>query len=248
MKSILFRIPGILAFTFLFSQCNIIGSYEKGNGNVISETRDLGAFNKISVGGNYEVTLKKSDKNYLTITTDENLVPLILSKIENGELSISSKKNLINIKKTKLVIGYSIINEVRAYGATLLNNEETLESDNLYLNLEGAGMIDLKLKVSNLDASLSGAGLVKCNGYATNSKIRLSGAGGLEAIGLETQNATITVSGIGSAKVNVKNELSAAIEGVGGIEYIGHPVKVNKNISGLGTIKEEKQSNDESRN
>ena len=162
-----------------------------------------------------------------------------MSKVENDELNISSRKKLINVKKTKLIIGYSNISEISVYGATLLNNQELLESESLSLNLEGAGVIDMQLKVNNLEAQLSGAGLVKFNGYATNASVRLSGVGGLEAFGLETLKSTINVSGIGGAKINVKNELTATIEGVGGIEYIGHPAKVNKNISGVGTIKEE---------
>jgi hypothetical protein len=236
------------AFFIISSGCNFLGTYERGNGNVITVTRNLSSLNKISIGGNFEVLLRKSDTNSVTIISDENLEKLIKTEVENGELKISSPKKLISVKKTKLEINYVHLNQIRVSGATLLNSSDLLESEKLELSLEGAGMIDLQIKVVDLEAQLSGAGIVKFNGYATNASISLSGAGGLEAYGLETLNCKIDVSGLGGAKINVKNDLTATIEGVGGIQYIGHPEKVNKNVSGVGTIKEENQPDDDSSN
>jgi hypothetical protein len=75
--------------------------------------------------------------------------------------------------------------------------------------------------------------------------IGLSGAGGLEAFGLETINCEIDVSGIGNAQINVRNELTATITGIGGIQYTGSPEKVNKHVTGVGSIREEAYTEDE---
>lgn len=227
----------ILCFCCL-QGCNFLGSYEKGNGKEISSTRKLQPFDFIRIGGNFEVILQKGTEEKIMIDADENLEPLIETKVDGQVLEVTAPKKLISARKIRLTITYTRIKEITVFGATLLENDELLDSPDLKLNLEGAGVIDLQLKVSNLEAQLSGAGLVKFNGYATHAVIGLSGAGGLEAYGLETESCDINVSGIGGAKVNVKNRLNASIAGVGGINYKGHPMSVEKNVSGLGTIKE----------
>ena len=244
MKSLRSYFLTFISFIFFLQGCNFLGSYEKGNGKEISVTRKLQPFDHIRIGGNFEVNLLKGAEEKIIIDADENLESLIETKVEGQELQITTPKKLISARKIRLTITYNQIREITAYGATLLRNDELLESPDLKLNLEGAGVIDLQLKVSELDAQLSGAGLVKLNGYATHAVIRLSGAGGLDAYGLETESCDIDVSGIGGAKIHVKNRLKASIEGVGGIDYKGHPASVDKNVSGIGTIKEVEDNED----
>ena len=245
MKNINFLYFILSLFLIGIGGCDFLGSYERGNGNVINTSRELPTFNKISIGGNFEVILEKSSEEAILISTDENLEPLIKTVVNDHILSISANKKLISANKTTITIHYRMIEEIDISGATLLKNEDLLETTKLKLDLAGAGVIDLKIKTNNLEAELGGAGLVKLNGYAPECRISLSGAGGLEAYGLETDNCTIDVSGIGGAKINVKNKLSANIEGVGGIQYIGHPATVEKNVSGIGTIKQDDDEHDD---
>ncbi len=245
------KIPNLLQiFLFIFSilvtGCNFIGNYERGNGKEISTTRELSGFSEIYISGNFDINLVKGKPEGVMIETDENLAPLVDTRVNGDRLTISSDKKLISMKKIKVTIHFNKLSEIDISGAALLKSDDLIESRDLTLNLGGAGVIDLKLKVDNLNATLSGAGLVKLNGYASNSRISLSGAGGLEGYGLETDACTIDVSGIGGAKINVKNKLDANITGLGGIEYIGNPKEINKNVSGVGTIKEGEQDSHDS--
>ena len=217
--------------------CDYLGSYERGNGDIITVTRSLPSFNKINIGGNFEVNLEKSKSEGLEITTDKNLEMLIESNVRGDELTIDSHKKLISRRRISLTVYYKELNEIDVSGATLLKNNDLMESKRLRLNLSGAGVIDLQIKSGSLDADLSGAGLVKLNGYAGSFNVDMSGAGGLDAYGLETDDCIIDVSGIGGAKINVRNKLTANIAGVGGIQYIGNPAKIEKHISGVGSIK-----------
>jgi hypothetical protein len=231
---------------FILLGCDVIGSYERGNGHIITTTRQTGSFDRITLGGNFEITLRKGSAEEVSITTDENLESLIEVNVSNGELEITSRKKLISAHKSRIEIVYNFIKDIRVYGATLLNNEDILESDRLSIRMEGAGVIELKLKAAELETELSGAGLVKFRGYAADADISMSGAGSLEAYDLETLNCKIDVSGVGSAKINVMKELNASIAGVGGIQYIGNPEKVHKHVTGVGMIKEDSRVHDES--
>ncbi len=246
MKTLIVSGVLLLGSFLFFSGCDLIGNYERGSGNIITTTHQTGSFDRITLGGNFEVILRKGTSEAVIITTDENFMPLIDINVENGELEITTSKKLISTKKSKIEIEYNYIKDIRVAGSTLLNNTDVLEADQLTLNLDGAGVIDLQLKVSELEARLSGAGLVKFRGYAADADIGLSGAGSLEAFDLETSNCKVNVSGVGSAKINVKGELDATIAGVGGIQYTGHPEKVHKNVTGVGTIREEAGVHNES--
>jgi hypothetical protein len=244
MKTGIFSKLVICMLLASFTGCNFLGTYERGNGDVITTNRSLPSFSKISIEGNFEVILEKSKDEGISITSDKNLEPLIKTTVRGDELVISTDKKLISARKTSLIVHYNKLSEIGISGATLLKNEEELESGDLHLDLSGAGVIDLQIKTNELEAHLSGAGLVKLKGYASSSSIDMSGAGGLDAYGLETEDCQIDVSGIGGAKINVKNSLSANITGVGGIQYIGNPSKIDKNISGIGSIKAGDENSD----
>ena len=219
-------------------QCEFLGEFERGNGNIISEKRDIGEFNIIKVGGNFEVTLIPHKTPSIKIITDENLVSLIETEVNSKQLIITQKKKLISKNKIQLVIQYSELKEVKVMGAVLLKNEGIIAEENLEIRMEGAGMIDLLIESEKLKVVLSGAGIVKLAGTTEYQELNLAGAGKLKAYDLESNSCKISVGGIGGAKIYVKEELDARIEGIGGIEYRGNPEIVATEISGLGTISE----------
>ena len=47
----------------------------------------------------------------------------------------------------------------------------------------------------------------------------------------------VTVSGVGGAKVNATDILTATLNGVGSIKYDGDPGTTNLNTNGIGVIK-----------
>jgi hypothetical protein len=150
MKNRIFFRAIIIIAGLLIAGCDLIGRYERGNGNVVTTTREVEHFDKISLGGNFEVILSHGSESLVTITTDENLEPLIETEVYDGVLEISTGKKLISAKKSVIRITYRQLEEIRVFGATMLSNEDTLESGNLTLQLSGAGVIDLQLKVSEL--------------------------------------------------------------------------------------------------
>jgi hypothetical protein len=72
-----------------------------------------------------------------------------------------------------------------------------------------------------LKAELPGAGMLKIAGKTTDQSVIVSGAGSYEAPHLESQSATVQLTGLGKATV--------------WIEYYGDP-KVTKSIQGLGSV------------
>lgn len=229
----------ILCFGLLIAlstACNIdLG--ERGNGQIITEEfSDIGNFDKVVIAGSFEVVLRESNQPNLIVMTDENLMRLIEVENDNGTLEIRSKKKLRPSDDSKLIVEYTSLEQIEVAGAAALQAENTIKESELTINMSGAGEVDLAVDVNELEIDVSGAGAVQMKGYAKTQKISMSGAGGYDGEKLESEICSISISGVGGAKVYVTGELDASVSGVGGVTYRGNPEVINKNVSGLGSI------------
>ena len=82
---------------------------------------------------------------------------------------------------------------------------------------------------------VSGAGDVNLTGRVEDQVVRLSGFGRYQAFNLESQQASVTISGAGGANVWAMETLDVTISGAGDVKYYGSPT-VTPNISGVGRI------------
>jgi hypothetical protein len=226
----------IIVVSLLFTGCDYLDEFERGNGIIVTERRSVDDFTELKIGGNFEVLLTKGSSTYIRLNTDENLLSFIDNEVINGELVITQKKKLISKKKIELVINYIELDKIRVMGAALLKNEGYLKAENLEIRMDGAGIIDLGIQSEKLKVTLSGAGVVKLEGDVFEQDLNLSGAGKLEAFNLESKECKISVGGLGGAEIFVTDKLEARIEGVGGIEYAGNPDEISTEINGLGKI------------
>jgi hypothetical protein len=219
----------------LITGCHLIG-IEKGNGEVNSEKRSMGNFSEIRFTGNFEIGLKSGPKGQVLLVTDDNLLEFIDTEVENEVLVITTSKRLHSNHGLKVYVTYKDLNKLVSIGASKIKAEGPIESKSLEINVPGASLIDLEVNVTDLEVMLAGAGSVKLKGRATNQTLSLNGVGNVEAFELESRSCRVTVSGMGGAEVNVKENLHARVNGVGSISYKGSPETVDEKVSGLGNI------------
>ena len=92
MKRKTLQLPAILTFiAFMTTSCIIVvnGKSTQGSGNIITEEREVSAFNKIHLKGSGKVFLAPGEKQTLVIKTDDNIMPLIETDVSGNKLSIS---------------------------------------------------------------------------------------------------------------------------------------------------------------
>lgn len=87
-----------------------------------------------------------------------------------------------------------------------------------------------------MSISLDGVGSMTIAGSVDVLELNLSGVGSFQGENFQTKQATVRNSGVGSAVVNVSQQLDATVSGVGSIEYIGSP-QVRESGRGVGSIK-----------
>ncbi|MCG8309986.1 MAG: DUF2807 domain-containing protein [Cytophagales bacterium] len=233
--------PSTVFISILACMYSCSFNFERGNG--VIETREIGldAFEKINIGGNYNVTLIESGSAKIVIETDENLLSYINVEHFNNTLSINNVHKLKSTRGINVVIYYTSIDKIYSTGASKVSNEGILAPDDLMINLSGAGAIDLEIDTKNVKVNLTGAGIIKLKGKTEYQETHISGAGGLSAIDLISNACNINLSGLGGAEVHAVKKIEATITGVGGIIYAGNPEVIERQVTGFGKIKRAKE-------
>ena len=208
----------------------------RGNGNIKTETREVGKFDAIKVNGAFTIYLLQDDDYSLKIVADENLMEVITSKVKGDVLYITTEKSISKSKELKLYIGFKHLSGIKANGAISLKSDQVLRFDELDIEINGASSADLELSSNRLAIDNSGASTIKLAGKSEEIDIDISGAGSVNAIALKALKGNINISGVGSGKVYVLDELRVSISGIGSVKYKGDP-RVTSDISFLGSLK-----------
>jgi len=187
-----------------------------GDGEIKTEDRPVSDFSKIAVLGGYKVKWS-CGKPALSISTDQNLLPLIKTVVSGNTLRIDSKDTLNPTKSIVITVSSSSLKEVNLTGGNSFKASQ-LSGDELDLESAGAAEITVDGSVRKLEADLKGA-----------SK--------LNAKSLQTQFANLSLLGASDADVTVSDTLKVSILGAGSLTYAGNPKSVDKTIAGAGSVR-----------
>jgi hypothetical protein len=214
-----------------------------GSGKIQAETRIPGTFAAICVEyPGAEIFIQQGEEETVQIEADDNLLPQLSTEVLTGKLTIKNletdwKASVNPSTPVKITITARDLNEIEL--PTPVGNLEVngLHTDTLKLVLSGGAQVKLNgLQVDLLDALLSGAGDIQVSGTADEVQVVHSGLGNFNAADMESNKATVELSGMGDATVRVQEELTATISGAGSIQYYGNP-RVEQNVNGAGSVK-----------
>jgi hypothetical protein len=171
------------------------------------------------------------------VEAEDNLMPLIDTKVNAGLLEISEKGRVEPTKPIRFTLTVSQLNKVVSTGAGSVHCAKFSSPGLLDLRVEGAGAVVFsQLECASVKVVLSGAGDVKLQGRTRNQNVEISGAANYIADDLRTQVTKLVIDGAGDAKVWALGELDVAINGVGSVDYYGLP-KVTKEVNGAGSLR-----------
>lgn len=229
-----------------------------GSGAVATEARDVGGFDRVRLSGEGELRITQGDAEALTIEAEDNILPLIETRVENGGLSIGYRHGVRSVRPTR-PIRYDL--RVRNLGGLHLSGSgnatcDDLRTDGLEVVISGSGGLRLgRLRTERLGATvsgsggigvedlsarsaavtISGSGGVSARGGAGSQTVRISGSGSYDAREVRSGTVEVTVSGSGGASVHADEGLAIAITGSGGVTYSGD-ARVVQRVSGSGRV------------
>jgi hypothetical protein len=207
----------------------------KGSGKIVNEERHLSEFKTIKLKGVGRVVLTQGRPHTINIETDDNIMPLIETEIQNEQLVISQGN--YNLRPTKLDFNITVahLEGISISGAGDVTGKSRFVSDDFAARISGSGDMQLELDVANLETSISGSGSMNLSGQSGRYDAEISGSGKINAFDMQAKNVSLKISGSGDCKVNATEILHARISGSGDVFYTGHP-RITSKISGSGSL------------
>jgi hypothetical protein len=207
-----------------------------GSGMVVEEIRDVSSFDSIIILGSCKLFFRKDAVQSLLLVGEDNILPVIETYVENGTLVIGNKQSYSSRIGIKVYVSMEEIKKFTIAGASDIIGEEDFTTDELHLEIIGAGKIELGVTAQTMSTSIAGSGELSLRGSADHHSIEIAGAGEINAFDLEVKTYNITISGSGNCRIFVTEELYVAISGSGTIYYRGNPAVINSSIIGTGQL------------
>ncbi len=211
----------------------------KGTGKVIDEKRSVENFETVAVSGHFKVVLQEGNEGSLVVSAQENLMEYIVTEVKDGKLKIGTRKgySIRSSENIEVTVNYRDIRGASMSGSGHLSANNKIKANDFDMAVSGSGSIDIELEAKDVDASVSGSGTVKLAGNSDAMSCSISGSGNINGYEMTVNKVTARISGSGSAKLNVKDEIHATTSGSGNVRYTGNPDIIEAKSSGSGSVK-----------
>ncbi|MBM4776624.1 MAG: hypothetical protein GQE15_02885 [Archangiaceae bacterium] len=185
-----------------------------GSGRDATQTRDLGAFKKLSIQSGVQATVTTGARS-VSITADDNLVDLVETVVENETLIVRVKPGLSvsTSRGLRATISNDVIEGVSASGGSVVTAPATAATT---WKGEASGGSTLTLSgVSTTTATFtaSGGSTLSVGGQATDTTITASGGSTVTSTGLVTTRLTVDFSGGSIGKLRATNSVAGTAAG-----------------------------------
>ena len=214
------------------------GAKVSGSGNIKTEVRDVSGFTGVSMSVPGKAEIIQAGSEGVSIETDDNILPLIETVIEDGKLKIRFKdRNMsVSTKTLKLTINVKTLERLAVAGSGDLHAAK-LQVAKLKASIAGAGDVRIdSLDADTLTLSIAGSGDFSAGGKANTVEGNIAGSGNVRIEKLAANNVKLSIAGSGDAKVWAKDTLTVSVAGSGDVAYYGD-AKVTQSVVGSGSVK-----------
>jgi hypothetical protein len=210
-----------------------------GNGNLETQDRPIQRAERIKLAGSYDVEITQGPTTSVKVEADENILPFILTRSEDGFLIIKSKDHvsLSTDNTIKIFITTPKLEQVNLAGSgNIIGKSKFTGGDKLTLKIAGAGDMKMEVNTPSIEAEIAGSGSMTLTGETRDQRIRISGVGDYIGEALKSENAVVKIAGSGNVKLFAATTLDVNIAGVGSVYYKGSPT-VKQHVAGSGEVK-----------
>jgi len=210
----------------------------RGSGNVIGKSYDVEEFKNVELNlGSSILYLSQSESQSLRLEAEDNILERLKVNVEGETLKISRSIGCFWYSEPVKVYANVInIESLTINGSAEIIGQTDLGSEELKLEINGSGKMDLEVQSETIESSITGSGKIILEGKTDEHKIEISGSGQIEALDLVTKKSKIEISGSGQAKVAAIEDLDIDVSGLGKVEYIGNPTNISQDISGSASV------------
>jgi hypothetical protein len=228
----------------------------EGSGNLATEKRDLTAFNKLAAHHGIQVQIEEGVGDSLRVETDDNLLPLVETKIDNETLHVQVKGSLKTRKPIRVTVSAKQLSDISASSSARITGAQANDR-NVYFRADSSGevvideargdRVDLAASSSGgvtaksvackkLSVMANSSGRVAASGNADEQQVDVSSSGMYNGGDLTTRQTNINCNSAGSATVQVTHELSGSASSAGSVLYSGNPAKMSVRTDSAGSV------------
>lgn len=181
-----------------------------------TEERKFGVFTGLRLEAPANVVYTVGGPLLVKISAPANILPLVTTVVDGGNLTISIKGSVSLSEPIKVVASGPNLNDLRSIGTGKISIREASGSE-------------LRVKVS-------GSGSVVATGVVGRLVVNVTGSGDVDASTLRAKVVEATVSGSGDVKAHASDEARTDVSGSGSIQIHGKPTRRHVDKSGSGQV------------
>lgn len=217
----------------------VTGERVQGSGTIKKQSRELAHFTGVSLSLPASVELRIGNAESISIETDDNLLPLIETVIEDGTLKVRPAKKNMNLqaRTMKIVIQAKEVDRIALGGSGSIESD-ALRGGKMDFVLGGSGSIVVKgLEAESVKVKVGGSGNFKSGaGNTGRISVSIGGSGDVDVGQVKAREASVSVAGSGEATVWASDVLNMSVAGSGDVNYYGDP-KLSKSVAGSGSAR-----------
>jgi hypothetical protein len=209
----------------------------RGSGHATTREYAVSGYRGIGIAVPAEVELVQGASEGLTLTADDNVLPLVKVAVERGILEVRFPNDVDVRPRTPIRIGVRAkrVESISLSGRVRLQSNR-LAAPRLDLNLAGASSLTLpELAVPRLELHASGHSHAMLGGRSERLAMRIAGEGEINAVRLEAAEAKVGLAGAAQVGLGVHQRLAVSVTGSGAVRYFGDP-QVTRSITGTARI------------
>lgn len=182
----------------------------RGNGEMVTKTFGLDAFDKIQNNTFIDITFGQGDEYSATLSMESNIIDDVSLVVVDNELRVSFENSSIaSVRDPELRITAPSLKALRQDGSGDFLAESLKTGSDLEINASGSGDIELrKISVATLTISSVGSGDIDLENIIASSIMAMTkGSGDLEASGISADIVSLETFGSGDATLGGETKL-----------------------------------------
>jgi hypothetical protein len=202
-----------------------------------SRTQDVPAFTQVAVSLPAEVRIHQSGTSRVRITAEPAVQDKIEVGVSGGTLKVTTRGSFSTQQPLVIDIDTRELKRLEADdGSNVV--VDSLKGDQLAVVTQGSGEVTLnKLNLRSLKLDSGGSGAITSSGRVAQQEVRISGSGEYRGEQMQSERASVNLTGAASAAVWATQSLKARVDGAGSIRYRGNP-QIQQDIAGAGSIEQ----------
>lgn len=207
-----------------------------GEGENVTEVRNLDVFDSIELETDAEVLLTQGPSQEVRVEAQRNILDVLTTEVSRGRLQIGASKNLGEHNPIRLHITMPNVAALIVNGSGAINGQNMMSVNDMRLEVDGSGDITLHVIAQNLQSIVDGSGDMNLQGRTNGLVVNVAGSGNVRAFDLTADRAEVVVNGSGDCEVTAQNALKAVVNGSGDVRYRGEPADKQFSMQGSGEI------------